>query len=198
MRRLPGAVPGLVGVVECARAASQSGIALRRGLRFILFGMEEAKMAGSQHYVESLGDAALLSFIVNLEMIGYTAETDPLDALARQSRGDWIGAYAPDWAADCPADFARAAKLFVPGLKFYATAIPATYEISPLIDNIARSDHIRFWRRGVPGLMVTDGAEIRNPNYHGPGDTLSTLDLPFMTRVVSASLAVALLRAEPM
>jgi aminopeptidase YwaD len=188
---------GLVGVLECARAVWASGASFRRTLRFVLFDEEEGGMLGSKLYASSLGEAQLPSFFVNFEMIAYTAESDSLDIIAGQSRGDWIGAYAPDWAASCPMEFARSAQLFVPGLKYYAASMPNNFEWSPLINNIARSDHIHFWKRGVPGLMITDGAEMRNPNYHRAGDTKASLDLAFMTNVVRASLATALARAEP-
>jgi len=45
------------------------------------------------------------------------------------------------------------------------------------------SDHAPFWDEGMPAVMVTDTAFLRNPNYHAPSDTLSTLDLDFMARV---------------
>ncbi len=188
---------GLVGLLECARAINGGGASFRRAVGFLLSDKEERGLLGSRYYVSALSDARLPSFFVNLEMIAYTAESDSLNAIARQSRGDWIGAYAPDWAASCPADFARMARLFAPDLKYYAASMPGNFEWSPLINNIARSDHIHFWKRGVPGLMITDGAELRNPNYHGAGDTKATLDLAFMTNVVKASLATALARAEP-
>lgn len=33
-------------------------------------------------------------------------------------------------------------------------------------------------------VMVTDTAFVRNPNYHGPGDTAETLDYERMARMV--------------
>jgi hypothetical protein len=32
-------------------------------------------------------------------------------------------------------------------------------------------------------MMVTDTANMRNPNYHKPSDTIATLDLDFLTGV---------------
>ena len=47
-----------------------------------------------------------------------------------------------------------------------------------------RSDHCSFWRFGYPAIMVTDTSNFRNRNYHGPQDSLLTLDLNSMSRVV--------------
>jgi hypothetical protein len=189
---------GLVGVLECARAVVESGLRFRHTLRFVLYDKEEEGLLGSKAFAATMAaTGSLPSFFVNLEMIAFTASSDKTMAIAHQSSGDYIQVFAPDWAADCPPDFARAAELFSPGLKFYAAAIPANYAMDPLIANIGRSDHAPFWALRVPGLMVTDGAELRNPNYHEPTDRLATLDLGFMSKVVKACLAVALLRAEP-
>jgi hypothetical protein len=49
--------------------------------------------------------------------------------------------------------------------------------------HLLRSDHVPFWRMGMPALMWTDTAEFRNPNYHQPTDTPETLDYPFLAEV---------------
>jgi aminopeptidase YwaD len=188
---------GLVGVLECARAIQESGIAFKHTIRLLFYDAEELGMVGSQAYVDSLTDAQLPSFFINFEMIGYTAPEDKTNLLNGQAAGNWIGVYAPVWASTYPVDFAKAASVFTPDLPYYATFIPGNWEDSPIIDNLGRSDHRWFWKRNSPGLMVTDGAELRNPNYHQPTDTYATLDLAFMTKVVKASLATALLKAEP-
>lgn len=49
----------------------------------------------------------------------------------------------------------------------------ATYEE---VDGVGWSDHAAFWGQGYPALMVTDTAMFRNPHYHRPSDTPSTLN----------------------
>ena len=44
----------------------------------------------------------------------------------------------------------------------------------------------------MPALMVTDTAFLRNPNYHGDGDTADTLDYQRMAKVVRGVYAVAM------
>jgi len=45
------------------------------------------------------------------------------------------------------------------------------------------SDHSTFWDQGVPALMMTDTAFLRNPNYHLPSDRMETLNFDFMQKV---------------
>ena len=52
-----------------------------------------------------------------------------------------------------------------------------------LLPNTRRSDHAPFWDYGYRGIMITDTANLRNPHYHKPSDTISTLDLDFLTQV---------------
>jgi hypothetical protein len=46
------------------------------------------------------------------------------------------------------------------------------------------SDHSSFWNIGVPALMVTDTAFLRDSAYHTPRDTPDRVDLDRMARVV--------------
>ena len=48
------------------------------------------------------------------------------------------------------------------------------------------SDNARFWDEGMPAVMITDTAFLRNPHYHRATDTPETLlDFGFMGRVVT-------------
>jgi len=49
---------------------------------------------------------------------------------------------------------------------------------------IGWSDHWSFWQEGYPGIMITDTAPFRNPNYHKLSDTPETLNYEPMARVV--------------
>ena len=46
----------------------------------------------------------------------------------------------------------------------------------PATSNLDRSDHVPFWKRGIPAIMLCDTAHLRNANYHQPSDTADTLD----------------------
>jgi hypothetical protein len=72
--------------------------------------------------------------------------------------------------------------------------VPANGQIAP---DLRRSDHAPFWDAGIKALMLTDGAEFRNTNYHTPGDSLGTLNIPFLVRNIQAVTAVAAHLAKP-
>jgi hypothetical protein len=44
----------------------------------------------------------------------------------------------------------------------------------------------------MPAMMITDTSFLRNPNYHGSGDTPETLDYARMAKVMRAVHAVAM------
>jgi hypothetical protein len=54
------------------------------------------------------------------------------------------------------------------------------------------SDHLNYWKLGMPAVMVTDTAFLRNPNYHAATDTPDTLDYARMSDVVRGLYAVAM------
>jgi hypothetical protein len=61
-----------------------------------------------------------------------------------------------------------------------------------------RSDHAAFWQAGYSAVLLTDTAELRNPNYHCragfESDSPATLDYEFARQITQAS-AVAARRA---
>lgn len=61
-----------------------------------------------------------------------------------------------------------------------------------------RSDHAPFWDHGYPAVMVTDTANLRNPNYHLPTDRLESLNLEFAARVCRATAQTVAQLAHPL
>lgn len=55
-----------------------------------------------------------------------------------------------------------------------------------------RSDHWAFWLADYPGIMVTDTAPFRYPDYHQPTDTADTLEYPTLAAVVIGLRAMTL------
>ena len=185
---------GVAATIEAATLVF--GSSFRHTIRFILFGNEELNLSGSHEYVASLADKDLPEFFVNFESVGYTQRApDSFAALMGQSAGDYLGAFAPDWAAGSLAVFSSAARNYAPGLKYAALSLPAEFEREPLLHQLAWSDHVWFWHRRAPGLMLTDGAWARNPYYHGY-DYLYSLDLDFLVEVSRAGVAALCLAAD--
>lgn len=46
----------------------------------------------------------------------------------------------------------------------------------PTVRHFARSDHTAFWRHGIPAILLTDTADLRNERYHTPFDLPGSLD----------------------
>jgi hypothetical protein len=68
----------------------------------------------------------------------------------------------------------------------------------PLARNFSRSDHVAFWRAGLPAIQVTNTANFRNPNYHRASDVSATLDYETLRRVLAATaLAIERLADAP-
>ncbi|HEX5149111.1 MAG TPA: M28 family peptidase [Candidatus Limnocylindrales bacterium] len=60
----------------------------------------------------------------------------------------------------------------------------------PAARNFSRSDHVNFWRAGLPAIHVTDTGPFRNPNYHLPSDTPDTLDYATLADIVATTALV--------
>ena len=54
------------------------------------------------------------------------------------------------------------------------------------------SDHLNYWKIGIDALMITDTAFYRNKNYHKMTDTMETLDIGRMAKVIDATFQVLL------
>jgi hypothetical protein len=63
---------------------------------------------------------------------------------------------------------------------------PALFAV-PAARHFSRSDHVNFWRAGLPAIQVTNTANFRNPNYHRPSDTPDTLDYDTLARITAAT-----------
>lgn len=59
--------------------------------------------------------------------------------------------------------------------------------LHPMARNFSRSDHVQFWRAGLPAIQVTNTGNFRNPNYHRPTDVPETLDYETLGRIGAAS-----------
>ncbi len=178
-------------LLEAARALSRG----RLPLKFIAFTLEEYGFVGSERFVQELMDnqEPFLGAIV-LECVGFTAESSGLEPIAHliphpfPERGDFLGVVANENSRRLLEGFREAARLFVPQFPMRDICLPGVGEGLP---GARLSDHISFWDRGLPALMLTDTAFYRNPFYHTRGDRLETLDLKFIAGVTRALVAGA-------
>ncbi len=55
-----------------------------------------------------------------------------------------------------------------------------------LVRQFGRSDHIHFWKAGLPAIMVTDTANFRYSHYHKVTDTPDRLDYTRLAQIACA------------
>jgi hypothetical protein len=177
----------------------------------LLFDLEELGLRGSIDYVSNdlNSQEVILGAIIN-EMIAYSdssaiSQQFPTgfnvlfpaaynQVAADSFRGNFITNVGNNFSAGLMASYHSSAQQYVPILKVVDVEAPGN---SQMVQDLRRSDHAPFWDAGYEALMITDGANFRNPNYHEASDSLSTLDLNFMKAVVQANVATLATLAKP-
>lgn len=197
----PGAddnASGVAGLLELARLLGRTPPP--RTIELVAYTLEEqphfrTEHMGSAWHARSLKAANReVELMLSLEMIGYFSDDpgsqrlpDPSLARLYPDRGNFIALVG---RLD---DFGRMRK--VKATMAGATPLPVrSLNASPTMQGIDFSDHLSYWNEGMPAIMVTDTAFLRNPNYHQTGDTFDTLDYGRMEMVVQGVFAVAMLR----
>ncbi|HRI00478.1 MAG TPA: M20/M25/M40 family metallo-hydrolase [Saprospiraceae bacterium] len=200
----PGAddnASGVVGVMEAIE--SLTTYCFKKSVRFVFFDLEEAGLIGSNLYINNqINKRDSIIAVLNYEMIGYYSDKEntqdlPLgfnilfpneynQVIQNNRRGDFItntGNTNSKWLKDA---FAQSAAQFVPELRVISLEVPGTGTIA---QDLRRSDHASFWDKNIPALMITDGANFRNKNYHTPNDSIELLNMKFMQQVIQATIA---------
>ncbi len=184
----PGADDNATGVsvlLELARIfASKSS---PYPLRLVAFDLEEYGLIGSACYANLLKQQAQpLRLMISLEMLGYfdlgdNSQKYPtgLDRFY-PNQGNFIALIGnlctiPDLIHIC-----RCIVKAGVSSKWLPTTMKAKF-----IPDTRRSDHAAFWDNGYPAIMITDTANLRNPNYHKPSDTIETLNLHLLTGILN-------------
>lgn len=170
-------------------------------IEILLPDLEEAGLLGSRHYVAQ--DAQRQSLTVVLESVGFWTDAphtqsvpdvfprafpDVHDQLQkREFRGDFLGLLhlSPETARAQELETALPLPVLRVPIPSEALRGPQAGELS----DFGRSDHLAFWEKGHPCLMLTDSANFRNPNYHLPSDTVETLNFQRMSALVEGLAA---------
>lgn len=198
----PGAddnASGVAVLLEVAREVASSwgpggeAPSSRPTVEFAVFNLEERQgwtyRVGSRRLARDRERAGVgYQAALILEMVGFATQEEesqriplPLRALDLPRTGNFLAAVGDGGSRSVLASFQRAAEADAPDLPLVAVTSPLR---GWLIWNTRRSDHASFWDRGWPALLLTDTSFLRNPHYHRSSDTVDTLDLPFMARVV--------------
>lgn len=207
----PGAddnASGVAGVLEAIRVMGE--YVSKKSIRYVLFDLEEAGLVGSTFYVSNqLNARDTIQGVINFEMIGFYSEqanTQDLptgfnilfpdaynQVIANNRKGDFITNVGNTLSFSLRTKFHQAATTYVPQLKVISLDVPGNGSIAP---DLTRSDHFVFWSKNIPALMITDGANFRNKNYHTLKDSIQFLNFNFMSQVTKASIATLLELAE--
>ncbi len=205
----PGAddnASGIAGLLELAEVLREA--TFERTLQFIAVNLEERRVEGDSTSPITRGSAALVEHarlqgwdihgVLDLECIAYAGEGLPQTfppglppGLPQQ--GNFIAVVGNQASAGMVGAFQEAVRQFGVPLPLVPLVVPGNGEVLP---DSRRSDNAPFWDAGYPAVMVTDTANLRNPHYHQPTDTLDTLNLDFAARVCQAAGGAAALLAE--
>lgn len=187
----PGAddnASGVAGLLELARLLK--GKKPHYTIVLVAYTLEEppnfrTKNMGSYIHAKSLVDQNVkVKGMVCLEMIGYFKEEKktqhyPVGVLRLfyGSRGNYIANVKKFGSGKFAKQFQRNMKK---GKHIYSRTITAPKWIT----GIDFSEHLWYWHFGFSAIMVTDTAFYRNANYHEKTDTIASLDLNKMAKVI--------------
>jgi hypothetical protein len=183
---------GVAGLLELSRLLKGKVLSYRIDL--VAYTLEEppyfrTEYMGSYIHARSLVDSKVDIYgMISLEMIGYFSDEEGSQAypvkgmsLFYGNKGDYImlvkkfgaGAFADQFCKQFNA---------LPFIKTKTFSGPRT------MAGIDFSDQLNYWKFGISALMITDTSFYRNKNYHKNTDTMETLDLKRMEKVIDALL----------
>jgi Zn-dependent M28 family amino/carboxypeptidase len=188
----PGAddnASGVAAMLEIARLLEAFVPAAT--VQYVGFNLEEIQQLlppmyriGSKAYVKWLTDqVAQVEGAFVLEMVGFTGPRQRVPAAVNLVKkipktGHFLAAVGDGNSAHLLAALERAAAGVI---ELVTLSVPLKGFVVP---DTRRSDNARFWDVDYPALMVTDTADLRNPNYHKATDTPDTLNYEYMGKVV--------------
>ncbi len=181
---------GVAGILELARMLNEYKKELKKRIQLVAYTLEEPpffgtdKMGSYIHAEKLFEKKENLKFMISLEMIGYFSNEKgsqkfpvPVMKLLYPDTGNFIGIVGSpsDWfiTRNIKIKMAEVSKIDIYSINF-----------PNIIPGIDFSDHRNYWKFGYRGVMITDTAFYRNPNYHQTTDTIDTLDFEKMSEVV--------------
>lgn len=181
-----GADDNATGVAVLLELAAEFAVhPLKYPVKLVAFDMEEYGCLGSKHLAAKLKQQQQqLRLMISLEMLGYCNHNPN-----SQSYPSGLKYFYPN----CGNFIALIGNLrTIPDLINLSRNIrksgqPCEWLPVPnrglVVPDTRRSDHAPFWDNGYPAIMVTDTANMRNPNYHQASDKIETLDLDFLAGI---------------
>jgi Zn-dependent M28 family amino/carboxypeptidase len=179
---------GVVGLLELSRLLK--GQTLNQRIDLVAYTLEEppyfrTDYMGSYIHAKSLVDNKTDVYgMISLEMIAYfkdekKSQSYPIGLLSLfyGSKGNYITLVKKFGAGPFTRAFCR---------KYKSTKAIKTKKFTapPVLPGIDFSDHLNYWKFGFSALMLTDTSFFRNKNYHQTTDTMETLDIKRMAKVI--------------
>ena len=206
----PGAsdnAAGLAATLEIARLLGAREI--EQSLVIACWDEEERGLLGSRAYADAArAENQKITAMISFDTIGYRE-----NGIYTQTLPDGFEALFPNEHAIVEANEFRADFLSLTldesshavGLRLYAHAdsiglntsvleVPETLKLNAATSDLRRSDHASFWQNDYPGILLSDTANFRNPNYHCLDgiDLPGTLDMEFVVETTQIALGAAI------
>ncbi|GAA4198279.1 M28 family peptidase [Pedobacter jeongneungensis] len=179
---------GITGLLELSRLLK--GKKLNYRIDLVAYTLEEppyfrTEFMGSYIHAKSLKESKAEVFgMISLEMIGYfkdeaKTQSYPLGVLAVKygNKGNYITLVKKFGSGEFVDQFSK-------NFKASKSILAKTFASPPSLPGIDFSDHLNYWKFDYDAMMITDTSFYRNKNYHQKTDTMETLDIPRMGKVI--------------
>ena len=183
---------GVVGLLEIARQLNEKQFS--HPIELVAYTLEEppyfrTENMGSYIHAKSLADSKKTVYgMVSLEMIGYFKDDKKsqdypigLMRLFYGSKGNYITLVNKFGKG-------KFSRKFTTNFKHTNRIRSKKFNGPKMLPGVDFSDHLNYWRFNFSALMLTDTAFYRNKNYHQDTDTMETLDLGRMAKVIDSTL----------
>ena len=191
---------GVAGVIETARILAQQKSQLAHNVEFVFYTLQEppffkTEQMGSYIHAKSVqAQKDQIQGVYILEMIGYYDEN-----LVQQypvglkwvypSHGNFIAAMSNLQSYELGAKYCQSMQT-LNRLECQRVVAPS------FVSAMDFSDHMNYWKFGIPAMMITDTASFRNRHHHSKGDTLKTLNIGKMAHVVDGLVYSLMAQSE--
>lgn len=146
---------GIAGLLEVARVIKNSKIPPKKTIVFIAFNGEEAGLSGSTHYVNNPIYSLDKAVMINMDMIGCSADI-PVSIATVESSGNKL-----------QDDLIKSAEVL---------------NIDYITNVLAGSDHNAFSQNGIDAVCLINEDWLNG--YHSPYDTLEDIDSEKIKQIV--------------
>ena len=208
----PGAndnASGVATMLETAKILSTYNF--RKNIVFVGVDLQKQGGIGVKRYLQKIPDSQVknIKAVYNLDNIGvFESKSNTQKFTQRQQKmfahlsgdlektswkGDFLFAISDLQSENAGSSFVEMAAKYTPQLKIADLKTAGKGSEEYLFGNGTYQD---FWNRGIPAVLITDGAESRNPNYETRGDVAKHLNIPATTHVARALAATLAQEAE--